>query len=624
MTLCLIARRFCEARRHFARFALSLGLIAVFHLAPPANAHAQTAGAPTLVISQVYVRGGEVGAAFHNDFVEIFNAGTVPVDMEGWSVHVRSFAHDPTSFGRVFFSFSRHVEPGHYVLVRLGTGGPNGAPLPPAETGVIVFDEFFNVNAGGAEISLLPPNAPDPPRTSNGCPPLPSANIADFVGYGNAACSEGGTTAPAPGLTTALFRRSNGCEETNRNAADFQLLDAAPRNSDSPPAPCGPAQLLSFFNFASTGFAGGESQTRAQVAVRRTGNLSEPATVDYVVVDGTASERSDYTTAAGRLRFAAGEAQQTFNVLITNDARQEPTETAEARLSNATGVGASVGLRDKAPLSIFDDDNPPPATNPADDSLFFVQQHYHDFLGRSPDIPGLLFWRNNIDSCGADAQCREVKKVDTSAAFFLSIEFQQTGFLVHRLYRAALPETAARPRGLPRYHEFIRDTQELGRGVVVGQAGWEQTLEANTQLLLADFIARPEFVAAYPQTLNAAEYVDALNAHAASVIGGTSVLTQPQRDALVAGLEANTETRASVLRKVAENRAFSDAEKNRAFVLMQYIGYLRRHPLDQPDLTFDGYDFWLAKLNAFNGNYVDAEMVKAFITSIEYRQRFGQ
>ncbi|HEX6623325.1 MAG TPA: Calx-beta domain-containing protein, partial [Pyrinomonadaceae bacterium] len=612
--------------RKFAARVTAVTALALLLCAPGATARAQSlnAGSPDLVISQVYTRGGESGAAFHNDYVEIFNAGTVPVDMEGWSVHIRGFAHDPTSFGRVFFPFSRHVEPGHYVLVRLGTGGPNGAALPPAEAGVIIFDELFNVSAGGAEVALLPPDAPDPPRTSNGCPALPSANIADFVGYGNAACSEGGSAAPAPGLTTALFRRSNGCEETDRNNADFQLLDAAPRNSSSPPAPCGPAQHLSFFNFASTGFAGSETQTSAQVAVRRTGNLSEPATVDYVVVDGTASERSDYTSAAGRLRFAAGEAQKTFDVLITNDARQEQIETAEVRLSNATGVGASVGLRDKAPLSIIDDDNPPPSSNPADDSLFFVRQHYHDFLGRSPDTAGLVFWRNNIESCGADLQCREVKRVDTSAAFFLSIEFQRTGFLVHRLYRAALPETAARPRGLPRYHEFIRDTQELGRGVVVGQTGWEQTLEANTQLLLADFVARPEFLAAYPQTLSAAEYVDALDAHAAGVIGGASVLTPQQRDALVAGLQNGTETRATVLRKVAETQVFSDAEKNRAFVLMQYIGYLRRHPLDQPDLSFDGYDFWLAKLNAFNGNYVDAEMVKAFITSIEYRRRFGQ
>ena len=63
-------------------------------------------------------------------------------------------------------------------------------------------------------------------------------------------------------------------------------------------------------------------------------------------------------------------------------------------------------------------------------------------------------------------------------------------------------------------------------------------------------------------------------------------------------------------------------EFNRAFVLMQYFGYLRRNPSDAPDGSFDGYNFWLNKLNQFNGDFVNAEMVKAFISSSEYRRRF--
>ncbi len=86
---------------------------------------------------------------------------------------------------------------------------------------------------------------------------------------------------------------------------------------------------------------------------------------------------------------------------------------------------------------------------------------------------------------------------------------------------------------------------------------------------------------------------------------------------------AGAKTRAEVLRAVAEDVDFISAQFNRAFVLMQYFGYLRRNPNDAPDANFDGYSFWLAKLNQFNGNYEQAEMVKAFITSSEYRQRFG-
>jgi hypothetical protein len=77
------------------------------------------------------------------------------------------------------------------------------------------------------------------------------------------------------------------------------------------------------------------------------------------------------------------------------------------------------------------------------------------------------------------------------------------------------------------------------------------------------------------------------------------------------------------LRAVAEDSDFDARERNRAFVLMQYFGYLRRTPDDAPNTDFSGYDFWLTKLNQFNGNFVNAEMVKAFITAGEYQQRFG-
>ena len=98
-----------------------------------------------------------------------------------------------------------------------------------------------------------------------------------------------------------------------------------------------------------------------------------------------------------------------------------------------------------------------------------MREHYIDFLNREPDAPGLAFWTGEINSCGSDAARIELKRINVSAAYFLSIEFQQTGYLVYRFYNAALN----RSNGLPRYLEFLRDTQELGRGVVVGATGWE-------------------------------------------------------------------------------------------------------------------------------------------------------
>jgi hypothetical protein len=159
----------------------------------------------------------------------------------------------------------------------------------------------------------------------------------------------------------------------------------------------------------------------------------------------------------------------------------------------------------------------------------------------------------------------------------------------------------------------------VSRGVVVGAPGAEQLLEANKQAYLNEFVARPEFLARYPSTLTPAQFVDALNQNA----GG--VLSQAERDDLVNRLGAGTLSRAQVLRAVAEDADLRARELNRAFVLTQYFGYLRRNPDDppEPNLNFDGFNFWLTKLNQFGGNFVSADMVKSFLVSGEYRGRFG-
>ncbi|HYU99163.1 MAG TPA: hypothetical protein VE977_10075, partial [Pyrinomonadaceae bacterium] len=132
------------------------------------------------------------------------------------------------------------------------------------------------------------------------------------------------------------------------------------------------------------------------------------------------------------------------------------------------------------------------------------------------------------------------------------------------------------------------------------------------------------FTSAYPTTLTPAQFVDALFVNAGVTPSATD------RDAAInefagAGNTADVAARARALRRVAENSTLRQQETNKAFVLMQYFGYLRRNPNDPPEanLDFGGYNFWLGKLNEFNGNFVNAEMVKAFIVSGEYRHRFG-
>lgn len=263
-----------------------------------------------------------------------------------------------------------------------------------------------------------------------------------------------------------------------------------------------------------------------------------------------------------------------------------------------------------------------PAAHPLDTPEFFVHRHYLDFLSREPDPAGRLFWFNEITQCGLDAGCIEVKRINISAAFFLSIEFQHTGYFVYRIYKAAYGDLAEGPVPV-RFNEFLPDTRRIGQGVIVGQTDWEQALENNKNAFVADFASRPRFTAAHPTSLSPDQFVGALFVNA-----GVSPSPE-ERQAAISEFGSATTTndmtaRARVLRRVAENSALVRQEFNKAFVLIQYFGYLRRNPNDAPDTDFSGYNFWLAKLNQFSGNFIKAELVKAFLSAGEYRQRFGQ
>ncbi|HEX3232234.1 MAG TPA: hypothetical protein VHQ95_24870, partial [Pyrinomonadaceae bacterium] len=180
------------------------------------------------------------------------------------------------------------------------------------------------------------------------------------------------------------------------------------------------------------------------------------------------------------------------------------------------------------------------------------------------------------------------------------------------------------PVPVVRFNEFLKDTQRIGQGVIVLQPGWEQALEANKQAYALEFVQTTRFTTALPTTLTPSAFVDRLNQNA----GG--VLTLSERTTAInlfggAADSSNVTARAQAVRMVADDTDLYNAEFNRAFVLAEYFGYLRRNPNDAPETTLDytGYDFWLTKLNQFNGNYINAEMVKAFLSSLEYRQRFG-
>jgi len=117
---------------------------------------------------------------------------------------------------------------------------------------------------------------------------------------------------------------------------------------------------------------------------------------------------------------------------------------------------------------------------------FFVRQHYLDFLGREPDESGFKLLERSDTVLRRDADCIERRTINVSAAYFLSIEFQQTGGLVDGLYRASYGRR-------PLYAEFMPDTAVVARDVVVGRAGWAQTLEANKQAFVDAWVQRADF-----------------------------------------------------------------------------------------------------------------------------------
>ena len=394
-----------------------------------------------------------------------------------------------------------------------------------------------------------------------------------------------------------------------------------------------------FVNFASGTGSTTENSGSTRVDVTRSGDTTTAVTVSYTTngdtglpcatANGVASPKCDFTASLGTLNFAAGETSKPITILLSQDSFVEGPETITLTLSSPTG-GAVLGTLSTMTVTIADDVSEPP-TNIIDDANSFVRMHYHDFLNREGDQSGTDFWTGQINNCGSSDifGCR----VNVSGAFFLSIEFQQTGYLVERMYKTGYGEAAGTSIiggshqifvPVVRANEFLTDTQRIGRGVVVLQPGWETVLENNKQAYVLEFVQASRFTTAFPTSMSPAQFVDKLNANA----GGVLSVIERQTVINLFGNSVDTTNvtaRAQALRQVAEDQDLYNAEFNRAFVLTQYIGYLRRNPNDAPEPTVDytGYDFWLAKLNQFNGDYIAAEMVKAFISSDEYRKRFG-
>ena len=200
------------------------------------------------------------------------------------------------------------------------------------------------------------------------------------------------------------------------------------------------------------------------------------------------------------------------------------------------------------------------SANALDTSEYFVRQQYLDFLGREPDQGGWLYWTNQITACGNNQNCINQRRIDVSAAFFESPEFEQTGSFIYRLYQTGLGRQLT-------FAEFTAD-----RPQVLGGAD----LEANRTAFADAFVARPEFMQKYADANTAAAFVDSL---LTNVWQSSGVDLSSQRDKLVATYGNGgdqTQSRSLVLRALSDNAAIKDAAHNPSFVLMEYFGYLQR------------------------------------------------
>jgi glucose/arabinose dehydrogenase len=371
-------------------------------------------------------------------------------------------------------------------------------------------------------------------------------------------------------------------------------------------------QQPAVLEFSQANFPHNESSQSVTLTVRRSGNTSVPVSLDFrtesdlsftdcAAVTGLANQRCDYLLTTGTLSFAAGETEKSFSIVTFDDAFVEGDESFTVDLINPTGPNAMLGSVASATVTIEDDDTSSPTTNPIDTSRYFVRQSYYDFLQRVPDQDGEDFWVSQIDQvCApADAACINDRRVAVSAAFFVSSEFTRSGGYVYRLYKAAFGEqTLYRPS----YEDFSAD-----RARVIDGADLEQG-----KLDLANlFVQRNEFTTRYDPGLTSSAFVDAVLQTVQQGAGVT--FNASERENFIN--DVNLGGRGLMLRNLADNAALTEAVFNRAFVLMQYFGYLRRDP-DQ-----GGYEFWLGILNASAQNFDG--MVCAFITSPEYQRRFS-
>lgn len=318
---------------------LLAGLVAL--LALHATAWASANG---VVISQVYGGGGNSGATLRNDFIELFNGGSAPVSLAGWSVQYASTtggSWQKTDLTGVT------LQPGQYYLVQQaqGTGGTQNLPTPDA-TGTIPMA------AGAGKVALV-----NHQTLLTGSAPSGSA-IIDFVGYGPGTNAfEGAPTTSNLSATTAALRAANGCTDTDNNASDFATGTPAPRNGASPLAPCGGVNQPISFSCPAANAVAGTASTMTVSASDVDGVVNGASVVgtwpEGFTPGGFTAAVADGGTATQQISVASNVAAGSYSLplLWSNNEAQTVQCTIAVTVSGITPIPAIQGNGASSPLA---------------------------------------------------------------------------------------------------------------------------------------------------------------------------------------------------------------------------------------------------------------------------------
>ena len=379
------------------------------------------------------------------------------------------------------------------------------------------------------------------------------------------------------------------------------------------------------FGFAE--YKSAENEGRAALRIVRNGNLSGTVTVRYATVDdpsavpcdptakqsdgspypqGAAYARCDYATTIDTVTFNPGESLKEIYIPLIDDAHVENDETVKVALSSPS---EGVGVYQTTTLTITDNDTAG-QPNPIYVNSYFVRMQYLDFLSREPEAGEP--WTRVLDNCPNVNNNPLCDRILVSSSFFGSPEFRLKGFYVFNFYRVAFNR-------IPTYEEIIPDMRSVS-GATAAEVYEKRAAFA------VNFAARAEFVGTYNALSDAAFVNTLMERYGLQQIttpdpqnpeGGTKVtLTRAELSTRLGASGTQALTRAQVLRAVVESNEVGALEYNRAFVAMQYYGYLRRTPED------GGYQAWLKVINQDPNNV--RIMVSGFMNSPEYRLRFGQ